>query len=120
MVDPGRSLAESDGLVFGYLGVRITGQEIWTIGHDAASRRLGPLAGAHAGLTEPPRSGIGMLISSVLLAGDEPPKNARLYVAFADGTSYERLVVPWLRQDWPKVAGQIGRFNAAALFAAPH
>jgi len=46
--------------------------------------------------------------------------NARLCIVFAGGTRYERLVVPWLRDlDWPRVAGEVGRFNAAALLATP-
>jgi hypothetical protein len=53
-----------------------------------------------------------------LVLGDVPPKNARLYITFADGTRYERLVLPWVSDlDWPKVAGEIGRFNAAAYLA---
>jgi hypothetical protein len=56
----------------------------------------------------------------VLLGGDAPPKNAKLYIAFADGTRYERLVLLWVvPDDWPKIAGQIGRFNAAACLAPP-
>jgi hypothetical protein len=71
------------------------------------------------GVVEPRRSWIGTAISSVLL-GDVPPKKARLYITFADGTRYERLVLPWVSGlDWPKVAGEIGRFNAAAYLAPP-
>ena len=104
-------------MVFGYLGVRIREADVWTIGSGTSIRCLGPLKGAYAGLAEPRRSWIGTSISSLLL-GEAPPKNARLYVAFADGTRYERLVVPWLSGlEWPKVGGEIGRFNAAAYLA---
>jgi hypothetical protein len=104
--------------VFGYLGVRISGNRVWTIGHGAPSRCLGQLAGARAGILKPWRSWIGTLISHVLL-GDAPPKNATLYVAFADGNRYDRLVLPWVRAlDWPKIGGEIGRFNAAAHITA--
>jgi hypothetical protein len=112
MVDVRRSQAEADGMVFSYLGVKISGTDVWTTG--APSRCLGPLAGAQAGVTEPRRSWIGTFVSSVPL-GEARPKKARLFVAFADGTRYERLVLPWVvHEDWPKVAGQVGRFNAAA------
>jgi hypothetical protein len=104
---------EADDVDFGYLGVRISGPDVWTTDRKTPVRRLGPLKGACAGVIEPQRSRIGMFISSVLLS-DAPPKNARLYVAFADGTRYERLVLPWVHDDWPKIAGEIGRFNAAA------
>jgi len=114
MPDPSRSQAEADGMAFGYLGVRVSGTDVWTTGRETSSRCLGPLNGACAGIAEPRRSWISTFISSLLL-GDTPPKNAKLYVAFADGTRYERLVLPWVSDlDWPKIAGEIGRFNAAA------
>ena len=117
MAVPWRSQADADGMVFGYLAVRISGTDVWTTGRGTSSRCLGPLKGACAGVAEPRRSRIGIFISS-LLSGDLPPKNAKLYVAFADGTRYERLVLPWVSDlDWPKVAGEIGRFNAAAYLA---
>jgi hypothetical protein len=117
MVDPRRSQADADGMVFGYLGVQISGTDVWTTGRGTASRCLGPLKGACAGVAEPRRSWIGTVISSLLL-GDVRPKNARLYATIADGTCYERLVLPWISDlDWPKVAGEIGRFNAAAYLA---
>jgi hypothetical protein len=82
------------------------------------SRYLGPLAGAGAGLDEPRRSRIGSFLSSVL-TGSSAPKNAKLYVAFADGSRYERMVLPWVREpDWPKIGGEIGRFNEAAYLAS--
>jgi hypothetical protein len=114
LIDPRRPQAGQDGMVFGYLSVRISGTDVWTTGHGTPSRCLGPLTGAPADIAEPRRSWIGTFISSLLL-GEAPPKNARLYVIFADGTRYERLAVPWLSDlDWPKVAGEIDRFNAAA------
>ncbi len=120
MVDARWSQSEADGQVFGYLGVKISGTDVWTTGRGSPSRCLGPLAGACAGLVEPRRSWIGTFISSLLL-GDAPPKNATMFVAFADGSRYERLVLPFVHAlDWPKIAGEIGRFNAAAYFARPN
>ena len=119
MVDPRRSQADVDGAVFGFLGVRISDGAVWTIERGDVSRHLGPLAGACAGLDEPRRSRIGSLISALLLGSDAPPKDAQLYVAFADGSRYERMVLPWVRGlDWPKIAGEIGRFNAAAFLTS--
>jgi len=119
MVDPRRSQADADGMVFGYLGVRISDGAVWTIEGEYASRRLGPLAGACAGLDEPRPSRIGSLISSLLLGSDAPPKNTTLYVAFADGSRYERMPLPWVRGlCWPRIAGEIGRFNAAAFLTS--
>jgi hypothetical protein len=119
MADPRRSQADSDGVAFGYLGVRISEGAVWTIRHGNASRYLGPLAGACAGLAEARRSWLGSLVSSVLL-GSSQPKESRLYVAFADGSRYERMPLPWVRElDWPKIGGEIARFNAAAYLAAP-
>jgi hypothetical protein len=113
-VDARRSQADSDGAAFGYLGIRISGAEVWTTGRGSPSRYLGPLQGARAGVTEPRRSRIGMVISRLLL-GEAVPKNATLFVAFPDDTRYERQLLPWdLRADWPKIAGEIGRFNTAA------
>ena len=116
MVDARWSQAESDGMVFGFLGVRISGYDVWTADRRTPVRLLGPLKGASAGVIEPRRTRIGMFISSMLL-GEAPPKNARLYIAFADGTRYERQLLPWVHDDWPKIAGEIGRFNAAAYLA---
>ncbi len=111
--------ASAEGLVFGYLGVKTCGPDVWTAGSGSPSRRLGPLSGACAGLAQSGRSRLGSFISSALL-GAVPPKNPRLYVAFADGSRYERLVLPFVPAvDWPKVAGGIGRFNATAYLAAP-
>ena len=115
-MDGWRSQSEADGVVFGYLGVKISGTDVWTTGRGTPNRCLGPLAGACAGLVEPRRSWIGTFISSLLL-GDVLPKNATMFVAFADGTRYERMPLPWVTQDWPKIAGEIGRFNTAAYFA---
>lgn len=41
-----------DGTVFGYLGVKISGSDVWTTGHRTSSRCLGPLKGACAGSTQ--------------------------------------------------------------------
>jgi hypothetical protein len=110
------SQADADGVVFGYLGIKISGGAVWTTGRGA-SRYLGPLMGACAGVDEPQRSWFGSFISSVLLGGG-PAKGARLYVAFTDGSRYERLPLPWVSDlDWPKIGGEIGRFNAAAYLA---
>jgi hypothetical protein len=117
MADPPRSQADADGMVFGYLGVKISGTEVWTTGRGTSVRCLGPLKGACAGIAEPRRTLIGIFISSLLL-GDTPPKNARLYIAFTDGRRYERLMLPWVSDlDWPKIGTEIGRFNAAAYLA---
>jgi hypothetical protein len=114
MVEVQQSQADADGTLFGYLGVRIRGTEVWTLGQRSPSRRLGELKGAHAALIEPPRRWIGTFVSTLLL-GEALPKGARLCITFADGTRYERLVVPWVnRHAWPQIAGQVGRFNAAA------
>lgn len=118
VVDPRRSQADSDGAVFGYLGVRISEGAVWTSGHKYASRYLGPLIGASARLEEPRRSWIGSFVTSVLLSSSTP-KNTKLYVAFSDGSRYERMPLPWVRElDWPKIGGEIGRFNAAAYLAS--
>jgi hypothetical protein len=117
MVNARWSQADADGQSFGYLGVRISGKDVGTSG--PASRCLGPLTGASAGIFEPRRTRIGTFISSALLLGDAAPKNARLYIAFADGTRYERLMLPWVSDlDWPKIATEVGRFNSAAYLAA--
>jgi len=114
MVDVQRSQADADGMLFGYLGVKIIGTEVWTIEQQSPSRRLGELKGAQAALFEPPRSWIGTVISTLLL-GEASPKGAALCITFADGARYERIVVPWInRHAWPRIAGQVGRFNAAA------
>jgi hypothetical protein len=113
----GWSQADADGKVFGYLGIKISEGAVWTTGRGARSRYLGPLAGACAGIDEPRRSWIGSFISSVLV-GDGPAKGAKLYVAFTDGSRYERLPLPWVSDlDWPKIGGEIGRFNEAAYLA---
>jgi len=115
----GWSQADADGMTFGYLGVKISGTDVWTTARGEPSRYLGKLAGACAGILEPRRSRLSIVISSVLLLGDAPPKNASLYIAFADGTRYERMLLPWVSGlDWPKIAGEIGRFNAAAYLTA--
>jgi hypothetical protein len=37
MVDPRRPQAEADGMVFGFLGVKISGGGVWTSGEGATS-----------------------------------------------------------------------------------
>jgi len=111
------SQAAGDGAVFGYLGVRIVGHEVWTAGQGTPGRRLGPLAGARAGVVEPRRSATVNVIMRLLLLSFQPTHNVRVFVAFADGSRYERVMLPWAGQDSPKIAGQIGRFNAAAYLA---
>jgi hypothetical protein len=90
--------------------VKISGADVWTTGQGAPHRRLGALKGASAGVFEPPRSRIGVRLSSLLLGGDQP-KKARLYVASADGPRYERLLLPWVRfTRWePRSTGRFPR-----------
>jgi hypothetical protein len=119
MADVRSSQAGADGAVFGYLGVRIIGSEVWTAASGTPSRRLGPLAGAYAGVVEPRRPAVVTVLMQLLLFSYGPAHKVRVFVAFADGTRYERLLLPWAGDDSPKIAGQIGRFNAAAYLAAP-
>jgi hypothetical protein len=35
MVDVQRSQAEADGMLFGYLGVKIIGTDVWTLGNQS-------------------------------------------------------------------------------------
>lgn len=119
MADVGSSPTGGDGTVFGYLGVRISGTEVWTAARGNPSRRLGQLAGAYAGVVEPRRSVVASVLMRLLLLSYAPAHKVRVFVAFADGSRYERLLLPWASEDSPKIAGQIGRFNAAAYLAAP-
>jgi hypothetical protein len=118
-MDVQSSQAGADGAVFGYLGVRISGADVWTAARGTPSRRLGSLAGAYAGVVEPRRSAVVSVLMRLLQLSYAPTRNVHVFVAFSDGSRYERLLLPWAGDDSPKIAGQIGRFNAAAYFAGP-
>jgi hypothetical protein len=118
-MDVQSSQADSDGAVFGYLGVRISGSDVYTAARGTPGRRLGPLAGAYAGVIEPRRSALVSVLMRLLLLSYAQTRNVHVFVAFSDGSRYERQLLPWAGDDSPKIAGQIGRFNAAAYLAGP-
>jgi hypothetical protein len=104
------------GTAFGYLGVRIDGDQVWTIGGSVHGRFLGQLAGARAGM-EAVR--LTPLAARLVAWGLGQRPMGRIFVALANGTQYERLLRPAAFGDLNKIAAEIARFNQAAGAARP-
>jgi hypothetical protein len=99
--------------VFGYLGVTIKTDEVWTIGGTNA-RYLGRLAGASAGVTDVMRASAFATATLGLSRGVGPYIVGTIFVTLADGTRYERALRPGAFGDAPKIDAEIARFNAIA------
>jgi hypothetical protein len=108
---PWSGSATARGSAFGYLGVRVEGDQVWTIQGSVHGRFLGQLAGARAGMEVARLSPVAARLVAWGL-GQRPM--GRLFVTLANGTHYERLLRPAAIGDLNKIAAEISRFNQAA------
>jgi hypothetical protein len=106
----------ASGTAFGYLGVRVEGDQVWTIRGSVHGRFLGQLAGARAGM-EVPR--LTPLAARLVAWGLGQRPMGRVFVTLANGAHYERLLRPAAIGDLTKIAAEISRFNQAAGVVGP-
>jgi hypothetical protein len=101
------------GVTLTELGVRVKGDEVWSLPGWARGRHLGPLAGACAGVMDlKPGSQAGYVAAGII--GLNSPRVGTIFVAFADGTRHERPLRMGTRPEMQKVDAAIARFNAMA------
>ncbi len=100
------------GTGFGYLGVRIEGDQVWTIGGSVHGRFLGQLAGARAGMEVTRLSPVAALLVAY---GQGQRPMGKIFVTLANGTQYQRLLRPAAVGDMSKIAAEIARFNQVAV-----
>jgi hypothetical protein len=104
------------GTAFGYLGVRVENDQVWTIRGSVHGRFLGQLAGARAEMETTELTPVAALLVAWGL-GQRPM--GKVIVTLANGTRYERLLRPAAVGDLNKIAAEISRFNRAAEVAGP-
>ncbi len=104
------------GIAFGYLGVRVEGDQVWTIQGSVHGRFLGQLAGARAGMEA---TRLTPLAARLVAWGLGQRPMGRIFVTLANGARYERLLRPAAVGDLNKIAAEISRFNRAADVAGP-
>jgi hypothetical protein len=101
----------AQGTAFGYLGVRVEGDQVWTIRGSVHGRFLGQLPGARAGMEA---TRLTPLAARLVACGLGQRPMGRIFVAFANGAQYQRLLRPAAVMDLGKIAAEISRFNQAA------
>jgi hypothetical protein len=99
------------GTVFGYLGVRVEGDQVWTSRGSVHGQFLGQLAGARAGMET---TRLSPAAARLVAWGYGQRPAGRVFVTLANGTHYERLLRPAAVGDLNKIAAEICRFNQAA------
>jgi hypothetical protein len=114
---PWSGSAVARGTAFGYLGVRVEDDQVWTMGGSVHGRFLGQLAGACAGMEA---TRLSPLAARLVAWGLGQRPMGRVFVTLANGTLYERLLRPAAIGDLNKIAAEIARFNqAVAGLAGP-
>jgi hypothetical protein len=108
---PWSGSAVTRGTAFGYLGVRVENDQVWTIRGSVHGRFLGQLPGARAEMEATRLSPVAALLVAWGL-GQRPM--GKVFVTLANGTHYERLLRPAAVGDLNKIAAEISRFNRAA------
>ena len=103
--------AVARGTAFGYLGVRVEGDQVWTIRGSVHGRFLGQLAGARADMEA---TRLSPLAARLVACGLGQRPMGRLFVTLANGARYERLLRPAAVGDLNKIRAEIARFNQAA------
>lgn len=106
----------ASGTAFGYLGVRVEDDQVWTIRGSVHGRFLGPLTGARAGMETTRLTPVAARLVAWGL-GQRPM--GKVFVTLANGTHYERLLRPAAVGDLNKIAAEISRFNRAANVTGP-
>jgi hypothetical protein len=95
------------------IGVSIRGSEVTKHG-GGLRQKPQPLAGACAGVVidRPAPSEVGSFVANVI--GFGPARVGTIFVAFANGTRWERPLYQDSRSQMQKVDAAIARFNAMA------
>jgi hypothetical protein len=104
-------------VIFMELDAQVKDGDVRTIGITwNRSRRLGPLAGAHAGVTDTKELSSSARVRAAVLGSS--PRTGTIFVSFADGTRHEvalRLSTDEQRQ---AIDAAVRRFNEMADAAA--
>jgi hypothetical protein len=104
-------------VVFGELDAQVKDGDVRTVGLTwNRSRHLGPLAGAHAGVTEDKELSRTAKIKAAVLATS--PRTGTIFVSFADGTRHETVLRLGTDDQRQAIDAAVTRFNAMAGAAA--
>jgi hypothetical protein len=104
-------------VVFMELDAQVKDGYVRTIGVTwNRSRRLGPLAGAHAGVTDIKELSGGARIKAAVLGTS--PRIGTIFVRFADGTRHEVALRLGTDEQQQAIDAAVRRFNAMADAAA--
>jgi hypothetical protein len=104
-------------VMFMELNAQVKDGDVRTVGVTwNRSRHLGPLAGAHAGVTEIKElSGSARIKAAVL---GTSPRTGTIFVSFADGTRHEVALRLGTAEQRQAIDAAVRRFNAMADAAA--
>ena len=104
-------------VIFGELDAQVKDGDVRTVGITwNRSRHLGPLAGAHAGVTgETELSRTARITAQVL---GTAPRTGTVFVSFADGTRHETALRLGTDEQRQAIDAAVTRFNAMADAAA--
>jgi hypothetical protein len=103
--------------VFLELDAQVKDGEVRRIGVTwKRSRHLGPLAGAHAGVTDNTDLGRSVRIMSAVLG--TLPRTGTILISFTDGTRHEVALLAGTDEQRQSVDVAVSRFNAMADAAA--
>jgi hypothetical protein len=109
-----RAIADKTrGVTLTDFGVRVKGDEVWSLPGWTRGRCLGPLAGACAGVMDLKPGSQAVYVAAGVI-GVNPPRVGTIFVAFADGTRHERPLRMGTRPEMHKVDAAVARFNAMA------
>lgn len=104
-------------VVFSELDAQVKNGDVRTIGFTwNRSRHLGPLAGAHAGVTDNKELSRRARIKAAVLGTS--PRTGTIFVSFADGTRHETALQLGTDEQRQAIDAAVTRFNAMAHAAA--
>jgi hypothetical protein len=115
--DPGMAADQSGKEVFMPLDVQVRGGEVRKIGPIwKMSRRLGPLAGAWAGVAEEKELSTAHKVTAEVLGSS--PRIGTIFVSFPDGTRHETPLRRDSEEHVEELHKAIEKFNAMAKAAS--
>ena len=104
-------------VIFMELGAQVKDGDVRTVGFTwNRSRHLGPLAGAHAGVTDDKELSRTARIKAAVLGTS--PRTGTIFVSFADGTRHETALRLGTDEQRHAIDSAMTRFNAMADAAA--
>ena len=104
-------------VIFMELGAQVKDGDVRTVGFTwNRSRHLGPLAGAHAGVTDDKELSRTARIKAAVLGTS--PRTGTIFVSFADGTRHETALRLGTDEQRQAIDAAMTRFNAMADAAA--